>query len=169
MMIRNLENLKQNIDKTAFISDTSVILGEIKIGKNSSVWSNAVLRGDIERIEIGNFSNIQDGVVLHTSLGLPVIIGNNVTVGHGAILHGCEIADNCLIGMGAIILDGTYIASEVIIAAGALVPEDKKINQSGVYMGIPTKKIRDLNKEEQDLIDRRSIDYVELAKLYKAI
>jgi len=164
-MIIEFNGISPQIDDAAYILPGAVLIGKVSIGSGSSIWPNTVLRGDVERIEIGHYSNIQDGSLIHTNYDLPVIIGERVTVGHGVILHGCSIASHCLIGMGSVILDGVRVNSHTIVAAGAVVPENKSLD-SGVYMGIPAEKIRDVSDKEKELIKTRSMEYVELAQAY---
>ena len=166
-MITGYKNHKPQIDEIAYVAGTADVIGRVEISYNASVWPGAVLRGDVDRIIIGAGSNIQDGVIVHTNYDMPVIVGSGVTVGHGAILHGCRISDRCLIGMGAVLLDGCSIGELSIVAAGALVPEGKELLPGGVYMGIPAQRIRDITREEEELIINRSVDYIRLAEEYK--
>jgi len=142
-------------------------MGRVCIAKDSSVWYQAVLRGDVHDIKIGERSNIQDHCTLHTSHGeSPCTIGNDVTVGHRVILHGCEVQDRCLIGMGAIIMDHAIIESGSIVAAGALVSEHKRLRGGYLYAGIPAKEIRPItSQEKQHLLDSAQ-HYVRLAKIH---
>jgi len=166
MPIKTFNGLTPALSGASYIDDTAVIIGDVLIGKGSSVWPLAVLRGDVSGIKIGELSNIQDSSVLHTNIRLPVLIGNNVTVGHGVILHGCTIGDRCLIGMGSVILDGAVIPDDTIIGASALVPEGAKLDSGGVYMGIPARRVRDIRPEEKKLVMRRSQEYLELSQHY---
>lgn len=165
-MIINFNDNKPQIHKTSFIAANATIIGSVNIGENSSVWFNAVLRGDANRIVIGKNSNVQDNCVIHMDSEDEVIIGDNVTIGHGAIIHGCTIEDNCLIGMGAIILNGAIIKKNSIIGAGALVTQNKIIPENSMAMGAPAKVIRELTKEEILNIEESSKHYVELSKNY---
>lgn len=135
------------IHPLAFVAPGAVVVGDVTIGESSSVWYNAVLRGDINFIRIGDRSNIQDGCILHLENDRPCIVGNDVTVGHGAILHGCVIEDNCLIGMGAIVLNGAVVKSGSIVAAGAVIRENEVI-ENALYAGVPAKKVRDIDPSE---------------------
>ncbi len=166
-MIKIIKDYTPEISKAAYIDGSAAVVGNVILKENSSVWQNAVLRGDFEKIVIGRNSNIQDGVLVHTNHGLPTVIDDNVTIGHGAILHGCNIAEYCMIGMGAILLDGCCINRHTIIAAGALVLEGKQLQERGVYVGIPAKRSRDITDREIQLINERAKEYVELAMLYK--
>lgn len=135
-----------------YIAEGSRIVGDVEIGENSSVWYNAVLRGDVNKIVIGENTNIQDNAVLHVGEDTALLIGDNVTVGHGAILHGCTIGNNVLIGMGAIILDGAVIEDNCMIGAGTLVTQKKVISKGSLAFGNPVKVVRALTEEEKDSI-----------------
>lgn len=152
------------ISQKAFISRHSVVSGNVEIGDRVSVWPKAVIRGDIEYIEIAQNSNVQDGCVLHPNHGKPVIIGKNVTVGHNAVVHGCKIGDNCLIGMGAIILDGVTVEDNCIIAAGSLVSPGKTVKKGTLWMGFPAKFCRDLTEQDLKSIADNADEYVLLAQ-----
>lgn len=141
------------------------IHGDVKIGEESSIWYNAVLRADQNKMEIGDRTNIQDGCVCHVSPSHPLIVGNDVTVGHGAILHGCTIEDECLIGMGSIIMNGAMIHPHCIVGAGALVTEGKEFEEGSLILGSPAKAIRKLTQEEIQSILDSSNEYIHLAKI----
>lgn len=133
--------------KNCFIAENATIVGDVEMGDNCSVWFNAIVRGDVHSIRIGNNVNIQDGSIIHcTYKKAPVNIGNNVSIAHRAIIHGCTIHDNVLIGMGAIIMDGAVVESNSIIAAGALVSKDTIVESGSVYAGIPAKKIKNIDQ-----------------------
>ena len=140
--------LKPNIDSSAFIAKGAVVIGNVTISKNCSIWYNATLRCTEAPITIGECSNVQDNAVVHVSPNYPTTIGAYVTVGHGAIIHGCTIEDNALIGMGAIILNGAKIGKNCIIAAGTLVPQNKVIPDNSLVMGSPGKVVRQVTAEE---------------------
>lgn len=148
-----------NIAKWVFLAEGSRIIGDVEIGKNSSVWYNAVIRGDSNKVVIGENTNIQDNAVLHQSDNAPLIIGDNVTVGHGAILHGCTIGNNVLIGMGAIILDGAVIEDNCIIGAGALVTQNKIIPAGSLAFGNPAKVVFRITEEDKDSILKNANQY----------
>jgi carbonic anhydrase/acetyltransferase-like protein (isoleucine patch superfamily) len=150
------------IHEDTFIADTAVITGKVIIGKGSSVWFGAVIRGDYDRIEIGEGSNIQDQSVLHVVGGKPVIIGDQVTVGHGAILHGCKIGHGTIIGMGAIILDGAEIGEGVLIGAGSLIPEGKIIPANTLVIGSPGKIVREFSPEDAIKLRGNAMGYEKL-------
>ena len=150
-----------------YIDSNAVIYGKVKLGKNSSIWPQAVVRGDLNSISIGKNSNVQDNVTIHVNKENPVKIGEGVSLGHNAIIHGCTVKDNCLIGMGAIILNGAVIGENCIIGAGALVTEGKIIPKNSLVLGIPAKVIRELTKKEKKGITENAQEYVNLAKRYK--
>lgn len=142
----------------------SVIDGEVTISEKSSIWFNAVLRGDIEPIKIGKCSNIQDNCVLHSSKGYPLNIGNFVSVGHAAVLHGCKIEDNCLIGMNATVLNGVIIGKNSIVGAGAVVTEGREFPENSLIIGVPAKNVRTLNNVEIEGITDNANRYVKMAE-----
>ncbi|WP_454804593.1 gamma carbonic anhydrase family protein [Mucilaginibacter phyllosphaerae] len=147
--------------KDCFIAENATIVGDVEMGANCSVWFNAVIRGDVHYIKIGNNTNIQDGAVIHaTYLKAPTTIGNNVSIGHNAIVHGCNLHDHVLIGMGAIVMDDAIVQSYVIIGAGSVVLE-KTICESGfLYAGTPAKKIKPLTDEQKALLDKLPQNYI---------
>ncbi|MBQ9730809.1 MAG: gamma carbonic anhydrase family protein [Bacilli bacterium] len=155
------------IDKSVFLADGSKVIGEIKINKNSSVWFNAVIRGDSNIIEIGENTNVQDNAVIHTSKEYGVVIKDNVSIGHGAIIHGCNIGNNVLIGMGAIILDNVNIGDNCIIGAGTLITQNKVIPEGSLVYGNPMKIVRNLTEEEKKSILENALEYVHKSKAYK--
>jgi len=140
------------------------VLGQVRLGDNVSIWYNAVLRGDEDKIEVGDFTNVQDNCVVHCEKGMPTVIGEYVTVGHGAILHSAKIGDNCLIGMGAIILNGAEIGKNCIIGAGSLVTENAKIPDNSLAFGSPAKVIRGLEPKETKDLKKHAEEYFKLAK-----
>lgn len=146
-LIKSVNNTTPKIGKNTFLADNATIVGDVIMGDDCSVWFNAVVRGDVHYIRIGQKVNIQDGVVIHcTYKKAPVNIGNNVSIAHNAIVHGCTIHDNVLIGMGAIIMDHAVIESNSIIAAGALVSKNTIVKSGSVYAGVPAKKIKDIDQ-----------------------
>lgn len=167
-MIKEWNGLKPEIHETCFIAETADIVGSVIIGEDSSVWYKAVLRGDVDGIVVGKRSNIQDTCVVHTHAGLPAIIGDDVTIGHSAIIHACTIGDNCLIGMGATILDGAVIGEGSIIGAGAVVPPNMKVPPHSQVVGIPGKIIKTLSPERVNELIDHSRRYAALAKTHKA-
>ena len=154
------------IHPTAFVAEGSDIIGDVTLAEESSVWPAAVLRGDINRIVIGPRSNIQDGAVVHLADEFGTIVGELVTVGHKAVLHACTIADEVLVGMGAIVLDGAEVGARCIIGAGALVTGGKKIPPGSLVLGSPAKVVRTLSLEEQAGIRVWAERYVELSRIY---
>jgi carbonic anhydrase/acetyltransferase-like protein (isoleucine patch superfamily) len=152
------------IHPTAKIFSGSHIIGNVEIGSDSSIWYNAVLRGDIESIKIGSTSNVQDNCVVHTSREYPVEMGDYVSIGHGAIVHGCKLGDNVLVGMNATILNGAEIGENSIIGAGAVVTEGKKFPPGSLIIGLPAKTVRELSQEQINSIKDNALRYVELSK-----
>lgn len=165
-MIYNFKKFKPEIDETAYIHNSAQIIGRVKIEKDVSIWPNAVIRADVEKIVIKEKSNIQDCAVLHPDKGKPVIIGKGVTVGHSALVHGSNIKDYCLIGMGSIVIN-SEVGEYSLIAAGALIPPGNKIPPYSLVMGLPFKIIRKLTKQEIKSLEKSAMVYVELAKNYK--
>lgn len=157
------------IDPTAFVAVSATVIGDVRIGPESSVWYGAVLRGDINRIEIGARSNIQDGAVLHLSAALPCLVGEQVTVGHRAVLHACTVGDQVLVGMGAIILDGSEIGEQCIIGAGALVTQNQKIPAGSLVMGSPARVVRPLTDKEREGLPEWAERYVRILPHYRAM
>ena len=171
--IKEVRGHTPSIGEGTFVADTAVIVGDVTIGRDSSIWFNAVLRGDVNTITIGDRTNIQDGAVIHTLYdGSPhpsqTHIGNDVSVGHNAVIHGGIIGDNCLIGMGAIVLDNAEIPSGCIIAAGALVLSNAKLEPNSLYAGVPARKIREVTPEQREQIVKRTAhDYRMYASWYE--
>jgi carbonic anhydrase/acetyltransferase-like protein (isoleucine patch superfamily) len=149
-----------------FVSGNATIIGKVTIGKDVGIWFGAVVRADKDQIVIGDRSNIQDNCVVHTSKGFPVIIGKNVSVGHGAILHGCTIQDNVLIGMGAIVLNGANIGEGSLIGAGAVITEGMAIPARSVVVGIPARVIKQTSDAQMEYILNNASSYSELAEEY---
>lgn len=167
-MIKPYKSISPKIALTAYIEDSARIIGDVEIGEYSSIWCNAVLRGDVHFIKIGNRTNIQDNSVLHGTKGVwPVILGHDITVGHSVTLHGCVIKDRCLIGMGSIILDGATIGEECIIGAGALITENSKIPPKSLVLGMPGKVVRQLKDEEVERILRSAQNYIEYSESHR--
>ena len=169
MTIRTFENKTPEIHATTFVDETALVLGDVKIGENCSIWPLTVIRGDVNRIEIGDNTNIQDNSVLHVTHdgtynpgGFDLKIGNNITVGHRVILHGCHIKDSCLIGMGATIMDGVIIESNTLIGAGSLVTPNKHLESGYLWMGSPIRKVRKLSADEIKSIQYSADNYVKL-------
>ncbi|MCG8514160.1 MAG: gamma carbonic anhydrase family protein, partial [Halanaerobiales bacterium] len=148
-------------------ADSSDIIGDVEVGDFSSIWFNAVVRGDMGSIRIGNRTSIQDNVVIHTDSSEKADIGDDVTVGHGAVLHGCTIGNNVIIGMNSTILSGAHIGSNSVVGANALVPSGKRFPDNSIIMGVPAKVKRDATEEDIKSISENAAEYVELAKEYK--
>ena len=158
-MFCDLENKKIKNSGENWVAPNATIIGDVTLDKNSSVWFNATIRGDIENIHVGEGSNVQDGSVLHTDPGFPLKIGKNVTIGHLVMLHGCTIGDNSLIGIGAVILNNAKIGNNCIIGAKALITENKEIPDNSLVVGSPGKIIREVTPEEINLITENAKHY----------
>ncbi|MAY02943.1 MAG: gamma carbonic anhydrase family protein [Gammaproteobacteria bacterium] len=174
MSIRSYMDQTPDLADGVFVDSSAVVLGRVKIGRDSSVWPLTAVRGDIQDIIIGERSNIQDGSVLHVTSpesyppdGFGLSIGNDVTVGHRVILHGCSIADRVLVGMGSIIMDGAVVESDVIIGAGTVVTPGKTLDSGSLYVGSPAKKVRPLRQEELDFLSYSAAHYVKLKNLHQ--
>ena len=153
--------------KDCFIAENATIVGDVEIGDNCSVWFNAVIRGDVNYIRIGNNSNIQDGVVIHcTYLKAPTEIGNNVSIGHNALVHGCVLHDHVLIGMGAIVMDNAVVEKYCIIAAGAIVLENSVCESGFLYAGIPARKIKAITAVQRVMLDELPENYIMYSKWF---
>lgn len=160
-VILPVKDIYPKIDSSCYIAPNATIVGDVIIGKESSVWFQAVVRGDVNYIRIGAYSNIQDGVVIHcTYKRTGTDIGNYVNIGHNAIVHGCKIEDYVLIGMGAIVMDKAIVESEVIVAAGAVVLENTVCESGFLYAGIPAKKIKPLTAEQKEMLKKLPHNYV---------
>ena len=173
--IRTFEGTKPVVDPSAWLDPTCLVIGDVHVGAGSSLWPGAIARGDINRIRIGRDTNIQDGSVLHNSHdgpfmpgGAPLIIGDRVTVGHKAVLHGCEIADDCLVGMGAVVMDRVTVETGVIIGAGSLVPPGKVLASGYLYTGSPARQARPLTDSEREYFAYSARYYVELARRHRS-
>ena len=153
-MIRFFDGQYPDIDKQAWVAEEAVVIGAVKMKKYSSIWYNTTIRGDVNRIEIGEYTNVQDNSCLHVSDDFACILGDYVTVGHSATVHACTVEDNCLIGMGAIILDGAVIGTNSIVAAGCLVTKNTVIPPNSLVIGVPGKVVKTLG--EADLVEIRA-------------
>jgi len=169
MTVRKFENITPRIAATAYVDETALVIGNVSIADDASLWPQVVARGDVNRIEIGARSNIQDGSVLHVSHdsefapgGFALRIGADITVGHQAILHGCTIEDRCLIGMAATVMDGAIVRSGAMVGAGSLVPPGRDLDGGYLWMGSPVRKVRPLRKTEAAFLDYSAAHYVEL-------
>lgn len=165
-MIRGYMGKKPYIKSSAFIAEGTIIIGDACIGDCSSIWYGTVIRGDVNKIIIGSHTNIQDNCTIHCARDIPTVIGDYVTIGHGAVIHGCSIADNCLIGIGAIVMDGSEIGEHSIVGAGALITPGQKIPPCSMVVGLPGKVVRSVTDSEKEGIRRSAHGYVQLSKKY---
>jgi carbonic anhydrase/acetyltransferase-like protein (isoleucine patch superfamily) len=168
-IIKPVNGISPQIPGDCYISENATIVGDVQLGNKCSIWFNAVIRGDVHYIKIGNKVNVQDGAVIHATYKTsPTNIGNNVSIGHNAIVHGCTIHDNVLIGMGSIVMDDCIVESNTIIAAGAIVTKNTKVETGSIYAGIPAKKIKDISEElSSGEIDRIANNYVKYSGWYE--
>jgi carbonic anhydrase/acetyltransferase-like protein (isoleucine patch superfamily) len=155
------------IASSVYLAPGSVVIGDVEIGADSSVWFNAVIRGDVAPIRIGERSNVQDGAVLHVDSGTPCIVGNEVTIGHAAIVHGTTVGDGVTIGMGAVVLSRSEIGTEAIVAAAALVPEDAVVAPGALMMGVPAREKRSLSEAERAASRENALRYVRNAAAHQ--
>jgi carbonic anhydrase/acetyltransferase-like protein (isoleucine patch superfamily) len=174
MSIRSFQGILPTIAETAYIDESAVVIGKVSIGEHSSIWPMAVVRGDVNSITIGAYTNIQDGSILHvthdgkyTPGGYKLTIGDYITVGHKAILHACTLGDYCLIGMASTIMDGAVLAPRIILAAGSLVPSGKTLEGGYLWMGSPAKKIRPLNEQELASLEYSAAHYAKLKEQHR--
>lgn len=168
-VILPVKGVHPQIPEDCFVAPNATIVGDVKMGKECSVWFNAVVRGDVNSIEMGNKVNIQDGACIHcTYQKTKVVLGNNVSIGHNAIVHGCTVEDNVLIGMGAIVMDNVRIGTGSIIAAGAVVLENTEVPAGSIFAGIPAKKVKDISPELlQGEVERIANNYVMYSSWFK--
>ncbi|MEK6791528.1 MAG: gamma carbonic anhydrase family protein [Deltaproteobacteria bacterium] len=166
-MLISYKGISPKVHETVYIEESAKVIGDVEIGEYSSIWFNAVIRGDVNYIRIGSRTNVQDNCTLHvTKDTCPLIIGGEITIGHNVTLHGCIVRDRCLIGMGAIVLDNADIGSDSIIGAGSVVTEGAKIGPESLVMGIPGKVVRQLKPDEIERIKKSAANYIEYAKDY---
>jgi carbonic anhydrase/acetyltransferase-like protein (isoleucine patch superfamily) len=168
MAIYQLGAHAPEIDASAFVADSANLIGKVTVEANASVWFGVTVRGDNERITIGENSNIQEGTVMHTDMGFPLTVGKNVTVGHQAMLHGCTIGDGALIGIQAVVLNGAKIGKGCLVGAGALVTEGKEFPDNSLILGSPAKVARTLTEEDLQRLAGNAANYVERGQLFKA-
>lgn len=161
-----LDGHEPRIADDCFVADTATVIGRVTLGRQASVWFNAVVRGDLEPIAVGERTNIQDGAILHTDPGYPLQVGAEVTVGHGAILHGCSIGDGTMVGIGAIVLSGAQVGKGCIVGAGALVPEGRVITDGSLVLGSPGKVVRSVTPEQSAELLAGAEHYVKNAARY---
>lgn len=174
MTIRSFAGESPEIADSAYVDESAVVIGNVKIGENSSVWPMSVVRGDVHSIRIGKCTNIQDASVLHVTHdgkffpgGFSLTVGDYVTVGHRVILHACTVGDYCLIGMSATIMDGAVLEDKLIIGAGSLVPTGKKLEGGYLYVGSPVKRVRELTEKELEFLEYSAVHYVKLKNLHQ--
>lgn len=166
-MLKPYKGKWPSLGEGVFIEESAQVVGDVSIGKDSSIWFNAVVRGDVHHIKIGERTNVQDNCTLHvTKDTYPLIIGDDITIGHNVVLHGCTVKDRCLIGMGAIVLDNAEIGEDSIVGAGALVTEGMKVPPGSLVLGIPAKVARELKPEEKARIKKSALNYIEYSKNY---
>ena len=167
-MIRAYRGIVPRIAQSAYIDRSAQVIGDVIVGERSSIWCNTSVRGDVNTITIGEDSNVQDNTVMHGELNQwPVIVGNRVTIGHSAVIHGCVIEDDCLIGIGAIILNGARIGANSVVAAGALVPEGSRIPPNSMVMGVPAKVRREVTDEEHSRFRENAQRYIKYREAYR--
>ena len=167
MAIYQLDDMQPTLHESVWIADSAQVIGQVTLGESSSVWFGAVVRGDTAAIHVGRGSNIQDGSVLHADEGLPLVIGENVTVGHQVMLHGCTIGDGSLIGIQAVVLNGAKIGKNCLVGAGALVTEGKEFPDYSLIIGAPAKAVRTLSEEDIARLEGSAASYVARAQLFK--
>lgn len=163
-MIKKFGDKKPSIEDDVYIAETAVIIGDVILKENSNIWFGAVIRGDVESIVIGDKTNIQENTIIHVDEKQKVEVGNGCTIGHGAIIHGCKIGDNTLVGMGAIILNGAEIGNNTIVGAGSLITQNKKFEDGVLIVGNPGKVVRRLTKEEIENNKKSCLEYIKLSK-----
>lgn len=173
MNLRPYRNRLPTLGDRVFIDPSAVVIGEVRLADDVSIWPTAVVRGDVHRISIGARSNVQDGSVLHVTHdgvyapgGRPLVIGTDVTVGHRAVLHACTLGDFCLVGMGAIVLDGAVLEDRVMVGAGSVVAPGKRLETGGLYVGSPARRVRDLTARELEFLPYSAAQYVKLKDEY---
>jgi carbonic anhydrase/acetyltransferase-like protein (isoleucine patch superfamily) len=174
MAIRNFENKQPHVAVSAYVDDTALVIGDVEIGEDSSIWPMCVVRGDVQSIRIGNRTSIQDGTVVHVTHdsdfhpgGQSTFIGDEVTVGHKVILHACTVENTCLIGMNAVLMDGALVKSRVIVGAGSVVPPGKVLESGYLYVGSPVKQIRRLHERELAFLQYSAQHYVRLKERHR--
>ena len=169
MGIYRIDDQSPRIDDSAYVADNATVIGNVVIGRGCSVWSNSVLRGDNEPIEIGHGCNIQEGAVLHTDPGFPIRMGDQVSVGHQAMLHGCTVGEGSLIGIQAIVMNGAVIGRNCLVGAGAVVTEGKTFPDNSLILGVPAKVVRQLAADDAAMLVKNAEDYVARSRRYKAL
>lgn len=169
-IVKTVRGFTPQFGKNCFLADNSVVVGEVVMGDNCTVWFNAVVRGDVNSITIGSDTNIQDGAIIHcTYQKAKTVIGNKVSIAHNAIVHGCTVEDNVLIGMGAIVMDDAVIGTGSVIAAGAIILPGTKVEPRSIYAGVPAKKVKDTGDEMKAVIERTARNYPMYAEWFKEV
>ncbi|GAA3817051.1 gamma carbonic anhydrase family protein [Streptomyces chiangmaiensis] len=168
-LIAGIGGKDPQVDREAFVSPTSSVIGDVTLHAGASVWYGAVLRGDVERITVGPSSNVQDNCTLHADPGFPVTVGERVSVGHNAVVHGATVEDDCLIGMGATVLNGAVIGAGSLVAAQALVPQGMRVPPGSLVAGVPAKVRRELTAEEREVIALNGTMYADLARAHRRV
>ena len=168
-IIKPVKGIHPQIPDNCYVADNATIVGDVRMGNQCSIWFNAVIRGDVHYISLGNKVNVQDGAVIHATYKTsPTNVGDNVTIGHNAIVHGCTVHDNVLIGMGSIVMDDCVIESNSIIAAGAVVTKNTKVEAGSIYAGVPAKKVKDISEELiSGEINRIAENYIKYSSWFK--
>jgi carbonic anhydrase/acetyltransferase-like protein (isoleucine patch superfamily) len=167
MSIYQIDDITPTVDPTAWVADSAQVMGNVDLAAQASVWFGTVIRGDNEPIHIGEGSNIQDGCVLHSDLGKPLIVGKHVTVGHGVMLHGCTVGDESLIGIGSVVLNGAVIGKNCLVGAGSLVTEGKVFPDGSMIMGSPARVVRSLTPEQIEGLRQSARHYIENARRFQ--
>lgn len=167
MAIYELDGVVPNIGETCWVADSAQVIGKVELAADASVWFGAVIRGDTEKIRIGRGTNIQDMSVLHADMGMPLVVGEDVTVGHQVMLHGCTVGDGSLIGIGAVVLNGAKIGKSCLVGAGALVTEGKEFPDGSMILGSPAKVVRALSAEQQEGLRRSAEQYTHNAHRFQ--
>ena len=167
MAIYELDGVSPQVSASAWVADSAQVMGRVELGDDANVWFGVVIRGDTETIKVGKSSNIQDMSVLHADVGMPLVVGEGVTVGHKVMLHGCTIGDNSLIGIGAVVLNGAKIGKNCLVGAGALVTEGKEFADGSMILGSPARVIRQLSPEQIEGLRQSARHYVENANRYR--
>jgi carbonic anhydrase/acetyltransferase-like protein (isoleucine patch superfamily) len=168
MALYELDGVAPDVDPSAWIADSAQVMGRVALAEDVSVWFGTVIRGDTESITIGRGSNIQDGTVMHADVGMPIVLGEDVTVGHKVMLHGCTIGDETLIGIGAVVLNGAKIGRNCLVGAGALVTEGKEFPDGSMIIGSPAKAVRSLTPEQMQGLRQSARHYVQNARRFQA-
>lgn len=166
-MIKTIKGVKPQIDNSCFVAENAVVVGDVVIGEGSNIWYSVVIRSDMNKTVIGKNTNIQENTTVHNDFEFSTDIGDNVTIGHNCVIHGCTIESNVLVGMGSVILNGAEIGNNTIIGAGSLVTQNKKIPEGVLCMGSPAKVIRELSQEEIESIKESAKHYVEMGVMHK--